>query len=243
MGQKIENSMRSARAIKLEAALAGLIPGALLNWRAVPGTRLRGFLIEERAATAPLPADRVSMVMDAPPFWSLLWPAGYRLCQLLETVPMAGRSCVDLGCGSGLVAVAAAKAGATYSTAADSDPLALEAASVNAAGNGVDLAATARWNGEPCSTLFLADFLYDRSNLDALRELADSAEEIVVMDSRLQTLPRQEFEFMGRRLARAVPDLDPYREFGSLGFWYAGPRGEVWAEAFRTESDCSAPAR
>ncbi len=232
---------KNSLATELEARLGELIPGARLNWQSVPGTSLRGFFIDERAATRPLPEDRVAKVMDAPPFWSLLWPAGCRLCQLLCSVPMTGRSCVDLGCGSGLVGVAALQAGAQSCLATDSDPVALEAARVNAEGNGVELVTVERWSGDRCSTLFLADFLYDLSNLVTLSGLLEYAEEIVVMDSRLQVLPMEEFEFLGRCLAWAVPDLDPHREFGSLGFWYAGTRREVWADAFHVLEDRNAP--
>jgi predicted nicotinamide N-methyase len=52
-----------------------------------------------------------------------------------ETV--AGREVLDFGSGSGLVAIAAAKAGAARVTAADIDPFAAAAITLNAALNGV----------------------------------------------------------------------------------------------------------
>lgn len=228
----------SHRAEALTRVIADLVPGAGLNWLPVPQTRLVGFLIDEVAATEPLPADKVGAVMEAPPFWSLLWPAGCRLCGMLETVSMRGRSCVDLGCGSGLVGVAAARAGAGSVVAADSDPVALEAARVNGMKNGVELFLETRWVSQSCSTLFLADFLYDETNLTALRAYCEVAEEVVVLDSRLKDLPLEEFRFVGSCLGRAVPDLDPHREFGSLRFWYFGSRFRLWEKAFYREN-CS----
>ena len=53
----------------------------------------------------------------------------------------AGGSLCDLGCGSGVLSIAAARLGFGPVTALDSDRFALEATAANAAGNGVSLAA------------------------------------------------------------------------------------------------------
>jgi ribosomal protein L11 methyltransferase len=57
--------------------------------------------------------------------------------RLLELTP--GGSFVDLGCGSGVLAIAAAKLGFGPVTAVDNEPAALEATRANAAANGVSL--------------------------------------------------------------------------------------------------------
>lgn len=74
-----------------------------------------------------------------PPFWSFAWAGGQALARYVLDHPelVAGRRVLDLACGSGLVAVAAARAGAHPVTANDVDPLALAAAAANAAANGV----------------------------------------------------------------------------------------------------------
>nr|WP_255395978.1 50S ribosomal protein L11 methyltransferase [Kineosporia sp. R_H_3] len=54
---------------------------------------------------------------------------------------VAGRVVVDLGCGSGLVSIAAALAGAAHVLALDLDPLALTATTLNAGLNGVPVGA------------------------------------------------------------------------------------------------------
>lgn len=58
----------------------------------------------------------------------------------------AGRSLCDLGCGSGVLSIAAAQLGFGAVTALDSDRLALEATAANAAANGVSLAAIERFD-------------------------------------------------------------------------------------------------
>jgi predicted nicotinamide N-methyase len=74
----------------------------------------------------------------APPFWGFAWPGGQALARYLLDHPAVpnGQQVADLGSGSGLVAIAAARAGAATVTAYDTDPLAAEAIAINAAANG-----------------------------------------------------------------------------------------------------------
>ena len=76
------------------------------------------------------------------PYWAHVWAGGLALAHHIEAEPdcVRGRTVIDYGTGSGLVAIAAAKAGAREVIACDIDPLALEAASLNAALNGVEIA-------------------------------------------------------------------------------------------------------
>ena len=78
-----------------------------------------------------------------PPFWAFAWAGGQALARHVLDHPalVEGRSVLDLATGSGLVAVAAARAGADPVTANDIDPLSLAAAEVNAAANGVTVRA------------------------------------------------------------------------------------------------------
>ena len=60
------------------------------------------------------------------------------LClQILDSLPVAGRSVIDYGCGSGILGVAALKLGAAHVWAVDLDPQALLATRANAIANGV----------------------------------------------------------------------------------------------------------
>jgi len=79
---------------------------------------------------------------DQPPFWAFPWAGGQALARHVLDHPelVAGRRVLDLASGSGLVAVAAALAGADSVTANDIDPLSLAAAELNAAANDVTIA-------------------------------------------------------------------------------------------------------
>src|SRR5215831_17108343 len=76
-----------------------------------------------------------------PPFWAFAWAGGQALARYLLDHPaeVAGRSVLDFGAGSGLVAIAAAKAGAAAVLAAEIDHFAAAAIAANATLNNVDV--------------------------------------------------------------------------------------------------------
>jgi predicted nicotinamide N-methyase len=78
-----------------------------------------------------------------PPFWAFAWAGGQALARYLLDQPeaVAGRRVIDVASGSGLVAIAAALAGAAPVTAYDIDPLAAAAITVNAEVNAVTIPA------------------------------------------------------------------------------------------------------
>ena len=65
-----------------------------------------------------------------------LFPSSIELAKLLDIQP--GERVLDLGCGSGLLSIAAAKLGARSVVAVDMDPLSLETTMINAQKNGVE---------------------------------------------------------------------------------------------------------
>jgi len=73
-----------------------------------------------------------------PPFWAFAWAGGQGLARYLLDNPgiVAGREVLDIGSGSGIVAIAAAKSGASRVVAADIDPFAAAAIALNASLNG-----------------------------------------------------------------------------------------------------------
>jgi predicted nicotinamide N-methyase len=77
-----------------------------------------------------------------PPFWAFAWAGGQALARYLLDHPavVTGRSMLDFGAGSGLVAIAAAKAGAVSVLAAEIDHFAAAAIAANAALNDVEIA-------------------------------------------------------------------------------------------------------
>lgn len=86
-----------------------------------------------------------------PPFWAFAWAGGQALARYLLDHPerVAGRTVLDFATGSGLVAIAALRAGAASAAACDIDPFCAAAVALNGEANGV-------------SVRFLAEDLLDR---------------------------------------------------------------------------------
>lgn len=109
-----------------------------------------------------------------PPFWAFAWAGGQALARYLLDRPetVAGRFVFDFGSGSGLVAIAAAKAGARSVVAAEIDHFAVAAISANASLNRVAVAVTI---ADPIDTadprweiVTAGDVCYERDMTDRL---------------------------------------------------------------------------
>jgi predicted nicotinamide N-methyase len=81
-----------------------------------------------------------------PPFWAFAWAGGQALARYILDHPetVAGKEVLDICSGSGIVAIAAAKAGAARVVAAEIDPFATAAIALNAALNGVTVSIETR---------------------------------------------------------------------------------------------------
>ncbi len=81
-----------------------------------------------------------------PPYWAFAWAGGQALARYLLDNPgtVAGREVLDFGSGSGIVAIAAAKAGADRVAAAEIDPFAAAAIALNAPLNKVAVSVETR---------------------------------------------------------------------------------------------------
>jgi predicted nicotinamide N-methyase len=83
--------------------------------------------------------EALSEIGLPPPFWAFAWAGGQALARYLLDNPqvVAGKAAVDFASGSGLVAIAAKRAGAARVLAADIDVFCGAALDVNAAANAV----------------------------------------------------------------------------------------------------------
>jgi predicted nicotinamide N-methyase len=157
-----------------------------------------------------------------PPFWAFAWAGGLALARYLLDHPerVAGRRVIDVATGSGLVAVAAALAGAHEVAAVDVDELAVVAARRNAQANGVRLSVTVASVSEVTAgsgDLVLAgDVFYDRAMaeqmLTSLRALRSGGAEVLIGDPYRSRLP----EHALLPLATYEVDGDPELERASV---------------------------
>ncbi len=100
------------------------------------------------------------------PFWCVPWAGGQALARWIldHHEIVRGLRVVDVGCGGGLVAIAAALAGAAQVTANDVDPLAEAASRLNAEQNGVSITTLLRdavGNPLDCDVVLAGDVWYE----------------------------------------------------------------------------------
>src|SRR4051812_14750995 len=112
--------------------------------------------------------EELSAIGLPPPFWAFAWAGGQALARYLLDHPQRamGRRVLDFASGSGLVAIAACKAGAASALACDIDPFALAAIALNADVNSVRVEATGedqlgRYSCE-ADLVLAGDIFYDR---------------------------------------------------------------------------------
>jgi predicted nicotinamide N-methyase len=156
-----------------------------------------------------------------PPFWAFAWAGGQALARYVLDHPglVAGRTVFDLASGSGLVAIAAAKAGAAAVTANEIDPLAVAAVVANAAANGVEVATTLgdalAGDAGGAAVVLAGDVFYSRAMtgrvLPFLERAAARGAVVLVGDPGRAYLPRDRFEAVASYevpVARTLEDAE-----------------------------------
>jgi predicted nicotinamide N-methyase len=88
--------------------------------------------------------DELARIGVPPPYWAFAWAGGQALARYILDNPalVRGKRVLDIGAGSGLVGLAAAKAGAVHVLAADIDAFSCAAIALNAAANAQQIAVT-----------------------------------------------------------------------------------------------------
>jgi predicted nicotinamide N-methyase len=145
---------------------------------------------------------------DEPPFWAYPWAGGQALGRYILDHPgiVAGRRVLDVASGSGLVAIAAAQAGAASVVAGDVDPHAVAAIAINAAANRVavdarafDLAADGPGDAE---VVLAGDVFYQRElaelALRFLRAAAGAGADVLVADPGRAFVPADSLTVLAR---------------------------------------------
>jgi predicted nicotinamide N-methyase len=190
---------------------------------------LRLYLLDENFPREPLSPTEMEAALNEPSYWIFCWASGLALARkiLREPALVRGKKVLDFGAGSGVVAVAAAMAGAREVVACDIDPVSLLASQANAGLNGVSI----RLEGdffqlrEDFDVVLAADVLYDRANHHFLHAFLERAPEALVADSRVKNLHVPPYVLIGEEDAETLPDLNEFDEFRRVRF-YSGKSGK-----------------
>jgi predicted nicotinamide N-methyase len=135
-----------------------------------------------------------------PPFWAFAWAGGQGLARHILDHPelVAGKRVLDFASGSGLVAIAAAMAGAAHVEASEIDAHAMAAIMLNAAANGVSVSVREGdmiGSDEGWDVVLAGDVAYERemaaSVFGWLQALATRGAVALVGDPRRAYLPER----------------------------------------------------
>ncbi len=166
-----------------------------------------------------------------PPFWAFAWAGGQALARYVLDHPdiVRGRRVLDFASGSGLVAIAAAMAGAAAVEAADIDAFAVTAIGLNADLNGVRITARADdLVGEaPSHDIVLAgDICYERDTAARvtlwLEQLAAAGVTVLIGDPGRSYLPHTRLEGLATYVVPVTRALED-AEIKHTGVWRFKP--------------------
>jgi len=164
--------------------------------------------------------DELGEIGLPPPFWAFAWAGGQALARYVLDNPetVRGRRVLDFASGSGLVAIAAAKAGAAGVTAVDIDPFAIAAIELNARANGAAVVPVqADWvsRDDGFDTILAGDICYERDLaervIDWLSALAARGATVLIGDPGRSYLPTGRLESLASYqvpVTRSLEDSD-----------------------------------
>jgi predicted nicotinamide N-methyase len=159
-----------------------------------------------------------------PPYWAFAWAGGQALARYVLDNParVAGKRILDFGAGSGIVALAAAKAGAAHVLAADIDKFAIAAIMANAQANGVAVATTSDdiiGSTEQFDVILVGDMCYERPLAERLMAwLATCGAEILLGDPGRTYFPKEGLTRLAQYNVMTTRELED-REIRETGVW------------------------
>jgi predicted nicotinamide N-methyase len=159
-----------------------------------------------------------------PPYWAFAWAGGQALARYVLDNPVLvkNRRVLDIGSGSGLVAIAAAKAGAATVLAADIDAFACAAIGLNARANGCAISVTgddligasSAWD-----VILVGDLFYERPLAERLLAwLKDLNADILLGDPGRAYFPKEGVTPLARYQVPTTRDLED-REIRDTGVY------------------------
>lgn len=215
--------MQDSAITHLNNALQTIISDAQLVTYSLPELPLQLWLIDPNAMQRQFTAEETQRLLAEPPYWCFCWASGLALAQWILQHPehVAGKRVIDVGAGSGIVALAAKYAGAQIAVACDLDPIALQACRANAALNQLKLSYSSDLfsEAEPYDLLFAADVLYDAENLALIKRFPDLAKQTIIADSRQRNFQHPLLTKQHVLYGETLPDLAEPEEFRQVSLY------------------------
>lgn len=164
--------------------------------------------------------DELGEIGLPPPFWAFAWAGGQALARhlILHEALVRGKYVLDFAAGSGIVGIAAAKAGAVRVESCDIDPFAIEVMALNAAANNVKftprqedlIGSSGDWD-----VILAGDICYERDTalrvINWLSTLAASGKTVLIGDPGRAYLPKEKLEALATYtipVSRSIEDAE-----------------------------------
>src|SRR4051812_39577294 len=174
--------------------------------------------------------DELAETGVPPPYWAFAWAGGQALARYVLDHPelVAGKRVLDIGAGSGLVGLAAARAGAASVLAADIDAFACAAIRLNAAANDCGIGVTqddligapAAWD-----VILVGDLFYERPLAERLLAWLEPLHVPALLgDPGRNYFPKTQVEKLASYSVQTTRDLED-REIRETGVYRLVPRG------------------
>jgi predicted nicotinamide N-methyase len=141
--------------------------------------------------------EELAQIGVPPPYWAFAWAGGQALARYVLDNPelVAGKRVLDFGAGSGLVGLAAARAGAASVLAADIDRFAVAAITANAEANALAVTVTSDdviGSSEPHDVILVGDMCYERPLAERLMAwLKNTRADILLGDPGRSYFPKE----------------------------------------------------
>lgn len=208
---------------QLNRVLKTMTNDAQLRISPLPGLPLQLWLINPEHMQRRMSDEETQRLINDPPYWSFCWASGLALAKWILDNPeqVQGKRIIDMGAGSGIVALAAKLAGADTVVACDLDPNALTACKANAQLNDLELSYSNDLFSESkkYDLLFAADVLYDADNLPLLKRFPEFAKQLIITDSRQRDFQHPLLRKSETLYGETLPDLGEPEEYRQVSLY------------------------
>jgi predicted nicotinamide N-methyase len=168
--------------------------------------------------------DELAEIGVPPPYWAFAWAGGQALARYVLDNPdvVQGKRVLDIGAGSGIVAIAAARAGAASVLAADIDAFSCAAVRLNAAANDCTVTVTQDdliGGANGWDVILVGDLFYERPLAERLLAWLGSLEAPALLgDPGRNYFPKERVEKLATYSVQTTRDLED-REIRETGVY------------------------
>jgi len=168
--------------------------------------------------------EELAKIGVPPPYWAFAWAGGQALARYILDDPalVRGKRVLDIGAGSGMVGLAASKAGAAHVLAADIDAFSCAAIRLNAAANSCDIAITQDdliGTSGDWEVILVGDLFYERPLAERLLAWLAPMDAVALLGDPGRTyFPKAKIEKLATYSVQTTRDLED-REIRETGVY------------------------